>query len=116
MKASLLLVTCLVLTFSSLSTFATEKQSSDTPATLRNGVRPALSMNEAIHAAEAYLSAQNVDPTKNDQYLRAAIFHPSTQGQDERRWEIIWQIANTKGGTTWVDIYEDGRQRMRFGE
>lgn len=116
MKTYLFLIIFVIMASFSGGAVVAAKKGNDIPIILQSGDRPALSMNEAIHAAQSYLHEQKIDPEKNGQYLMAAIFHPFKSEQDERHWEIIWQVPNAKGGTTWVDVYETGKVQLRFGE
>lgn len=77
---------------------------------------PQLTMEQAIVKAKDHAKAKKIDLSR--QYLEAAEFDrtgasPKTTG---RCWKLRWQVPNAKGGTTFIDVCEDGRIDVSFGE
>ncbi len=80
------------------------------------GEAPQLSMEQAIVKAKEHAKTKKIDLSR--QYLEAAEFDrrgavPKTKG---RCWKLRWQLPNGKGGTTFIDVCEDGRIDVNFGE
>lgn len=80
------------------------------------GDAPHLTMEQAIVKAKDHAKTKKIDLSR--QYLEAAEFDrggaaPKTKG---RCWKLRWQMPNAKGGTTFIDVCEDGRIDVNYGE
>jgi len=73
------------------------------------GEAPAIELAVAVANATAFLQAKKISTSR--QYLESAVFDKIA-----RRWTITWQVANAKGGTTWVLVPEIGDISVSFGE
>ena len=83
--------------------------SADGPKKRSAGEAPAIELVDAIGRARAYATTAHIDVAK--QYLQSASFDPV-----DRRWDIVWQLANAKGGRTEIHISETGSGSASFGE
>lgn len=80
------------------------------------GDAPQLTLEQAVAKAKAHAKDKKIDLSR--QYLESAEFDrlgadPKTTG---RCWKLRWQVPRAKGGTTFINVCEDGRVEVQFGE
>lgn len=87
---------------------------SQTPAAAGDG--PLIPLEQAIVKAKDHAKAKKVDLSR--QYLEAAEFdrNGAAPKKTGRCWKLRWQVPHAKGGTTFIDVCEDGRIDVSFGE
>ena len=105
MRKARIILMALFLLGGAMGAFATEP--------LHSGNAPFIPMSEAITKAETYLKQRNEMPQG---YLQSAVFHPFQMATQKRGWTITWQVPDVKGGTTFIDVMEDGSFQVRKGE
>jgi hypothetical protein len=80
------------------------------------GDAPKLSLEQAIAKAKEHAKDKKVDLSR--QYLQSAEFNPTSAAPKTtgRCWLLRWQVPRAKGGTTFINVCEDGRLELQFGE
>jgi hypothetical protein len=80
------------------------------PAKVRNpGDAPAIPLADAVAQATAYARKQKIDLSKD--YLQSASFDSV-----QRRWAVVWQRPNAKGGHAEIRVSESGTFDVGYGE
>jgi hypothetical protein len=70
---------------------------------------PAVQLADAVAQATAYARTKQIDLSRA--YLQSAGFDPV-----KRRWSVVWQEPNARGGTTEIRIDESGTIDVQYGE
>ena len=80
------------------------------------GDAPQLTLEQAIAKAKEHAKTKKVDLSR--QYLQSAEFDPMSAAPKTtgRCWKLRWQVPRAKGGTTFMELCEDGRVEVEFGE
>lgn len=73
------------------------------------GDAPAITLFDAISRAKAYARKNHISFAR--QYLQSASFDVV-----ERKWDLVWQTPNAKGGRTEIAVIEDGTFTVDYGE
>jgi len=80
------------------------------------GDAPQLTLEQAVAKAKDHAMKKKIE--FSSQYLQAAEFNPMSAAPKTtgRCWKLRWQVPRAKGGTTFIDVCEDGRVDVQFGE
>ncbi len=75
-----------------------------------------LTLEQAVAKAKEHAKEKKVDLSR--QYLQSAEFNPMSAAPKTtgRCWMLRWQVPRAKGGTTFINVCEDGRVDVEFGE
>ena len=97
----------LVLCFVSVTAFAGAGGAGDAPQ---------LTLEQAVAKAKDHAKEKKVELSR--QYLQSAEFNPMNAAPKTtgRCWMLRWQVPRAKGGTTFINVCEDGRIDVEFGE
>ena len=79
------------------------------------GDAPLLTLEQAVAKAKDHAKEKKV---LSRQYLQSAEFNPMNAAPKTtgRCWMLRWQVPRAKGGTTFINVCEDGRIDVEFGE
>ncbi|MDP1916059.1 MAG: hypothetical protein Q8L14_07430 [Myxococcales bacterium] len=80
------------------------------------GDAPLLTLEQAVAKAKDHAKEKKVELSR--QYLQSAEFNPMSAAPKTtgRCWMLRWQVPRAKGGTTFINVCEDGRVDVEFGE
>lgn len=73
------------------------------------GDAPAIELADAVAKSRHYARSHGIDLSK--QYLQSASFDSV-----KRRWSVVWQMPNAKGGRTEFTVPESGTIGVLYGE